>query len=265
MQDKKHAAVTPRQSKIQNPKFKTESGFTLIELLVVIAIIAILAAILFPVFAQAREKARQTACVSNLKQIGNALMMYEQDYDERMPDRHKDLKSSDPAVSPPGGWRPWAPAWPNSDPRAGWAQIVFEPYLKNNDIWSCPSVKGIFDKTPQVEQAVSAAANAPITRYWMWRFDRNDDPVILKDCWGKSDLQCVDDLHQYRVLTPGDGSVDDPTGVSDVEIAVDPYFPDSAALANVSANLKGKAAHSGGRNRLMLDGHAKFFRDYRTH
>lgn len=62
-----------------------EKGFTLIELLVVIAIIAILAAILFPVFARAREKARQTSCLSNLKQLALGVLMYTQDYDEILP------------------------------------------------------------------------------------------------------------------------------------------------------------------------------------
>jgi len=62
-----------------------QGGFTLIELLVVIAIIAILAAILFPVFAQARAKARQISCTSNLKQLGQAILMYVQDYDETLP------------------------------------------------------------------------------------------------------------------------------------------------------------------------------------
>src|SRR2546427_4281930 len=66
------------------PVLRTRHGFTLIELLVVIAIIAILAAILFPVFAQARQKARQTVCISNVKQIGLAMMMYTQDYDETL-------------------------------------------------------------------------------------------------------------------------------------------------------------------------------------
>ena len=76
----KSAAMPPRNRFTRNT-----SAFTLIELLVVIAIIAILAAILFPVFAQAREKARQAACLSNTKQLGLALMQYEQDYDETIP------------------------------------------------------------------------------------------------------------------------------------------------------------------------------------
>src|SRR5438094_9831022 len=65
---------------------RTRAGFTLIELLVVIAIIAILAAILFPVFAQAREKARAASCISNMKQIANGMLMYTQDYDELLPE-----------------------------------------------------------------------------------------------------------------------------------------------------------------------------------
>jgi prepilin-type N-terminal cleavage/methylation domain-containing protein/prepilin-type processing-associated H-X9-DG protein len=70
---------------VSRKQSRPQSGFTLIELLVVIAIIAILAAILFPVFAQAREKARQATCVSNLKQIGTACLMYAQDFDETYP------------------------------------------------------------------------------------------------------------------------------------------------------------------------------------
>jgi prepilin-type N-terminal cleavage/methylation domain-containing protein len=78
-------------------------GFTLIELLFVIAVIAILAAIMFPVFAQARGKARQSACLSNLRQIGSAVMLYVQDYDETYPG----------GPLPPGGsmvfWNLWVP------------------------------------------------------------------------------------------------------------------------------------------------------------
>ena len=95
-------------------------GFTLIELLVVIAIIAILAAILFPVFAQAREKARQTGCLSNLKQIGNALTMYVQDYDEILP-------SPDHATDGPSSL---------NDPK--WMDRIY-PYARNEQLFNCPS------------------------------------------------------------------------------------------------------------------------------
>jgi len=88
-------------------------GFTLIELLVVIAIIAILAAILFPVFARAREKARQTSCLSNDKQLGLGIMMYAQDYDER----YNFAYCINPTVT-----------WPN----------LLMPYVKNNQLYSCP-------------------------------------------------------------------------------------------------------------------------------
>lgn len=91
------------------------TGFTLIELLVVIAIIAILAAILFPVFARAREKARQSSCLSNLKQIATATLMYCQDYDETMP-RYYHTSSLNFT-----------------------AQTSIQPYIKNEQIWMCPS------------------------------------------------------------------------------------------------------------------------------
>ena len=235
-------------------------GFTLIELLVVIAIIAILAAILFPVFAQAREKARQTSCLSNLKQIGNAFTQYTQDYDGKLPDR-RDLKSS-----LPGSYRPWSPGWPNSDPRGGWAAVTLQSYTKNNEIWTCPSIKGLFGGTVQIEQAISTDTNAPVTRYWLWRFDNpatENDPIPLTDCWAKLDVQCFDDL-----VLANDKKVQPPVvpdaGVAGVELAVDPYFPDSPTITNVAGNLKGRSAHMGGRNRLFLDGHVKYYRDSRT-
>jgi prepilin-type N-terminal cleavage/methylation domain-containing protein/prepilin-type processing-associated H-X9-DG protein len=105
-------------------------GFTLIELLVVIAIIAILAAILFPVFARAREQARKTSCLNNVKQIGTAMMMYAQDYDET-------LASVAFADYPNGLWN--SPTWNDY----GWSYIwtTFQPYIKNWNVYTCPSAR----------------------------------------------------------------------------------------------------------------------------
>ena len=225
-------------------------GFTLIELLVVIAILAILAAALFPVFAQAREKARQTACLSNLRQIGTAMNLYLQDYDERLPDR-KDLK-----LSLPGGYHPWA-GWPVPDPRSGWAAVVLQPYTHSVEIWSCPSVIGAMGALPQVAQSLSSAPNAPIARYWMLRFGRADTPTPLNYLWGKTPEQAVSDMQQNN--DPLDGY---PYSASDLEMAADPYFP--RTIPSVPSELRGKSVHFGGRNRVFLDGHVKYLRDART-
>ena len=106
---------------------RSKQGFTLIELLVVIAIIAILAAILFPVFAQAREKARAISCVSNMKQLNTAVMMYTQDYDETFP------------IGLDNTW--WMSTWVRNT----------QPYVKNFQVYRCPD-----DSTP-VDAAITWA------------------------------------------------------------------------------------------------------------
>lgn len=112
------------------------AGFTLIEMLVVIAIIAVLAAMLFPVFARARAKARSTRCVANLKQIGNALMMYCDDYDECSPWAIDCADQNAPEI-----WAgfPQYQAWIPYMPRL---KDALDPYIKNAEIWHCPSDTG---------------------------------------------------------------------------------------------------------------------------
>jgi prepilin-type N-terminal cleavage/methylation domain-containing protein/prepilin-type processing-associated H-X9-DG protein len=106
-----------------------KKAFTLIELLVVIAIIAILAAILFPVFAQAREKARAISCLSNIKQIGTGSMMYAQDYDEAVLPAWMEYTDAQLGNMPNGDRRIWRRQW----------EYIIQPYVKNQSMLICPS------------------------------------------------------------------------------------------------------------------------------
>lgn len=118
-----------KQPNMTIQKNMRERGFTLTELLVVISIIALLAAILFPVFARARDNARRTSCISNLKQIGLGIVMYTQDHDGRVP---KVYTTGNTTTAPDGedffaGGATWF-----------WQQMIF-PYVKSHQLFYCPS------------------------------------------------------------------------------------------------------------------------------
>jgi prepilin-type N-terminal cleavage/methylation domain-containing protein len=232
-------------------KSNKQIGFTLIELLVVIAIIAILAALLLPALASAKQKGQRAVCLSNLKQIGLAFTLYLGDHQDHFADR-RDLKTS-----LPGGYLPWS-TWPASDPRGGWAAIVLKEEGTSDALWSCPAaINSTLANVTQVLQLGSTNPNPPNVRYWLWRFDRPDDPVGLEDFWGKTTAQAVSDLQSAN-----DPTVGPINGPVDVELAVDPYFPNT--IATVPPNLKGRTIHAGGRCRVFLDGHVQFIKDSRT-
>ena len=143
-----------------------KTGFTLIELLVVIAIIAILAAILFPVFARARENARRSSCQSNHKQIGVAIMQYTQDYDERMP------------IQQGSGVENFANA-------ASVANLFrnIQPYLSSYQVLRCPSATGI-NGTPTGNNETSYVGNGVLFHgraLSIAAIDQPSEVIVLQD------------------------------------------------------------------------------------
>jgi prepilin-type N-terminal cleavage/methylation domain-containing protein/prepilin-type processing-associated H-X9-DG protein len=237
-------------------------GFTLIELLVVIAIIAILAAILFPVFAQAREAARKTSCTSNLRQVGIALGMYTQDFDECFP---------------------WA-ASNLSAPTTTWYDLV-EPYVKvgasgfgftggvQRPFYVCPS----FDKAdvprPAGSPAVPAFPAAQVTRAmsyaangWImpmanrnllpnspW-FPGQGGPQSLASIGAPTSVVLVSHALGTRPSVAGDDVTSGCTGNEEGVAGVPPQMGSSAVYC--AARYK----HNGGAVYLMADSHAKWFR-----
>lgn len=225
---------------------RIEHAFTLIELLVVIAIISLLAGLLLPVLGRAKQNVKQAACVSNLRQIGAGCTVYQAENHERFPD-HRDLKAT-------LGFHPWSD-WPPSDPRSCWAAVVLSNQIGSDDVWQCPGVMA--SSLQQATQAVQKIrADTAVSSYWMWRFDRTNEPVVLDNFWGKTAEAAIGDL---RVAN--NPAVGQPGGPADVELVVDVYFP--AKIPSVTPTLAGRAAHPRGRNRLMLDMSASFWRDAR--
>ncbi len=125
-----------RKRRRDRPRRAAHGAFSLIELLIVVTILAILAAALFPVFARSRERARSIRCVANLRQLGQGVMMYAQDYDDRYP------YGLDPADKyAPQIW--WGfPAFQAQIPQLPMLHEILDPYVRSAEVWYCPSDTG---------------------------------------------------------------------------------------------------------------------------
>ncbi len=198
-------------------------GFTLIELLVVIAIIAILAAILFPVFARAREKARQTSCLSNMKQLTLGMLMYVQDYDETVP-----------------GWKVSGDC--NDNQVYQWQHVVL-PYVKNYQVFICPSSQWNFNAACGHYSAVARAMNLG-TSYGM-----ND---CTEGGGGSTQLPLAQIIRPAELIFLGEGP--------------SPWRPvDMGVGAGTPCNKNYPDVHNDGLNVGYFDGHAKWAKRSRTY
>ncbi len=202
-------------------------GFTLIELLVVIAIIAILAAILFPVFAQARERARTATCTSNVRQIGLAVRMYTQDYDEAFPI-----------------WYAYATGTPHKG-----VEIALFPYTKNSAIFRCPSDAG----GPYQKKDVPRAANYFEAYGSSYRFERRCFTIAAGESTENNGV-VLPKRNPSVVITEAMF-----TAPADTRIMRDEMFPWFGTDGNYGY-LPGyfQQWHPQGGGVVFADGHAKF-------
>ena len=225
-------ASTERNSVSARPGARR--GFTLIELLVVIAIIAILAAILFPAFARARENARRTSCLSNLKQIGLGFMQYTQDYDEKFP------LSIVGQGNPGGPYIQSTPGTPgvefktsdgnNPAHNVSWMDCL-HPYIKSTQLFICPSGR------PYAPEASSYGYNDGIGRM------TTNNPISLSAITRASEIIVSVDMNfGLNNYTANQGSYD-AFGIAGKNVNDNPMF----------------VRHFDGSNFLFTDGHAKWF------
>jgi prepilin-type N-terminal cleavage/methylation domain-containing protein/prepilin-type processing-associated H-X9-DG protein len=199
---------------------RSRRGFTLIELLVVIAIIAILAAILFPVFARAREKARQANCSSNQKQIGLAAIMYSQDYDESYVFAYYGAPTYD--------WR-----------------LTLHPYIKNAQMQQCPSFR------PTGTRFDPGAAYA-LTNVGGYCINALHTAMTTGSAWqapaGVADSS-VSDASSVITFTDGNGGYNDVAGISTTA--------HGSKRTDISGTNTGGVRHNEGANYAFYDGHVK--------